>query len=339
MAMALTRMRQFENAAVHFATILAAEPIPGEALGPLAEFIRLHPDEGPVASALELISRAGDSTKLPTLLQYAVVRSLIESRPRRAAELLQCVQIKDIDAGEVALDLAVQAFRLTNWALAAEASTHALSLCPGQRTPETVLISALSFARQLEDAQYRLRSSDNVPPAVHVRASQLSALKFLASQHKGSRPVCAVVVGDDDPRTPCKLITRDFEELSGDLADLPLDHHSSITVSVISSAYKDCGPWDVLAEIDWRVPHLMVQHLGAGPILHAFVGANDAPDCWAWQEAPVAFSAESASGATEFSFLAAESEPPNNRVPDINSLWRRIEPELDSLNPQIGVKR
>jgi hypothetical protein len=184
----------------------------------------------------------------------------------------------------------------------------------------------------MEDARRRLCSTNDASSAVRVSASQLSALKFLAGQHGGSRPVCAVLVSGADPRRPCKLITRDVEELGGDQGDLPRDPGNSITVSIIGSTREDCGPWEILAEVDWRMPHLMVQHLEAGPIIHAFVGASEPPDNWAWRETPVVFSTERAAGDVGFSYLPAEGALPGNRTITTNSLWRRIEPELDRLD-------
>jgi hypothetical protein len=200
------------------------------------------------------------------------------------------------------------------------------------------MVSSLSFAGHLEEAGQRMRASTDPPSPVQLTPSQLPALTFLASQYRESQPVWGVVVGKADPRSPGRLITRWVEDLGDEDSGLPEDPSASLTVSAIRPGCDTCSPWDILAAMDWRAPHMMIQHVDVGAILHAFVAATDAPESWAWQEVPVAFPEDTIPEGTGFRHLAAGASRLRNPMASANALWRRVEEELDGTTSSTGVE-
>jgi hypothetical protein len=89
---------------------------------------------------------------------------------------------------------------------------------------------------------------------------------------------------------------------------------------------------DLLEDLDWGTPHLMVQRDGGGDILHAFVPIS-AADAWAWEEVPLAVDPAAVKVREAFRFLSAGEPAAAHGTEGPEALWRRVERELRTVRP------
>jgi len=146
----------------------------------------------------------------------------------------------------------------------------------------------------------------------------------------GYKARCATIVPSVHGRSRTLSHAHDDWTTASDLLE---ERPGAISVSAVGAEWRETGPYEILAEVDFVRPHLMVQ-LGPGqPFVHAFRAAEDEA-AWPWQEVPIQIAGVLQGG--EFRWLAAPKPhvPQSAGTPESN-LWRRVKAELMKLPKSI----
>ena len=331
MAVSLTHLRQYARAAAHFSAVLEHQPRSDRLLSGLAEFVRLYPESPPVVSALRRIAFSNAFHALPVLLQYAVLRSHVDTDRVQASKYLKAVRLEDINSYEVALDIAVLALLLRDWTRAIAAADRAKELSPNGLVAERIQVSAFAFAGKLAEAQTRISAQHDSGSAVRLSEPQAAALREFMERRTGDKDSHATIITGETPCQAYRIVTHTYQELSEGLSEDYAGPGQTLRVSRVGQAKDVPGAWDVLAEVDLTVPQLILQDLGPHLILHAFVAVHDGVENWAWREAPIALSEGDASALPGVSFLAAQTTQTDEHIRATRNTWQRIEAEVDRI--------
>lgn len=332
-AAALTHLRQFVKAAPLFAALLQDGFLPERALKPFAEFVRVCPDTGRLALALERMVQDNDLGVFPMLLRYAFIRTQVEDTPTRARELLKGMKLEDIDSHDIALDIAILAFRLGDWPSAIIAAQRARALSPAGQVAGRVLVSAYAFAGRLQEASTWIHSLRVPELALRLIPSQMAAIRKFVAEYAETNVAYAIVVGGPEPGHPCRIVMRTWQQLSEDLPETLADSRGAVTVSTVGQNGGHLGPWEILAEVDLTVPHLVVQQLESSLVLHVFVAVSDGIENWSWQQIPVSVSDGDSLALHGFSFLTTRKTQDSDHAWTTNDLWKRVAVEIDAIHP------
>lgn len=331
LARAFTALAQFEKAADQYTELMLVEEGQRLAAEHVAEFTRNHADMPGLVSGLMKIRPADQGRLLSPLLQYAVFRASVEGDRSHALTLLEQVPLLEIDDPDIVFDVAVQSFRLGRWDWAAEAADRVRTLCPNHKPVARLLVSAHSFAGRLHEAGRNLWSRPERASPLRIESELLATLfEFAEADEASSTPRCAVFVPAFNGDEPWNVFPYELSEPPESVSDLLDEHPGAITGSVIGRAWREIGPWEVLAEADLVRPHLMAQHVGAETILHAFVSA-DTSACWSWEEVPMAVREGAAEANGRFRWLASDKDCAMRPFPRVNALWPRVDEELKSI--------
>jgi len=328
---AFAAVGELEAAAKEFGALLQTDSGRKAAAGAIATFVRSHPDLPALRLALIKLCYLHPDLLLEPPLRYAVFRAAADLDKPLARQQLGTMFHPAIETTDLILDVAVQAWRLGQWDDAARAARQVLTARPPeeQLSAARLLVSIRLFAGDAKKAAKELEHLPRLPAPVRLDAEVVSVLKcFVADEPatNGYKVRCATIVPFIHGRWRTLCHAHDDWSTASDLLEA---RPEAISVSTVGPDWRETGPYEILAEVDFVRPHLMVQ-LGLGqPFVHAFRPAEDEA-AWPWQEVPIHIDGVPQSG--EFCWLAApETYVPQNISTPRGGLWQCVKAELRKL--------
>jgi len=330
-AKAVTSLRMPDVAAKQYSVLLRNAMLPAAVLPNLAKFVRSLRPNPTLTEAIRVLADAKNDDQLPPLLSYIVCRVLEDEDPGQARSYLEKIQVTKIKKPDIAFDLARLNFRFGNWAKAAKAAAAVLRISPNNEVAKRLLVSACTFGSRLGQARSWLRRL--MRARAPLRCSHKDLDNILDSVQKQG-PHAAAESGKD---SAARGLEGHHPSLSSSGADVPdlavLELEKARQRVTVSMPQNESGAWDILFGLDWTSPHVMVQQIRGGCILHVFVG-SDGPSAWQWQEIPLLLTDGVKGPATSTVRLlqadANQSKPP--LVMSENELLWRVRKELELGN-------
>ena len=283
---ALTRLGRIKPAADEWLALLQVNALEQNDWLDLARFVSDHGDVNGLGKAL--IESQGASPKgfessgEPSCASETQVdRGSIEARmfsilclqveQDKAAcrRILAGLSPEGINDSELSLHLGILAFRLGDYEFAIKAAQHAISMKPEWPVARRALQTFCSFSGT------PLQSERNIS----LGGAALDALRELARQAPLDRYTWGFL--EESPGSDAVACARLFSTAESRELDCPESDDVLASFSILPKANPD--PVEVLAYLEWDVPHVMLEKKQEGPILRAFVGAGGHRE-WAWEE-------------------------------------------------------
>lgn len=207
------------------------------------------------------------------IVGYCVIRHMVDRDAENARRVLTKVDPACIPDGEILLDLAVQSWRLGNFAKAEEAARLAAGFDDSSPVCRAVLASTRSFM-----GDFSLMSKTSLPVAGPVT----DRVTEIGRHHKGAHPVWGVLCRESADGLRVTLL---------DLAEEPDMAVPEVADVVASFSIMPEGavpdPFLVLSGVDWSWPHFMHQRRAQNSdLVHVFTEAHRHKE-WLWEEVAV----------------------------------------------------
>jgi len=320
-----------KEAAAQYEALLDRNACSEETLESLAVFVCRYPEVHPSLTRFLALARGDDLRGCSPNLQYAVVRSCVECDPDLARKLIKGIEVYCIDSSEITIDLAIQAFRLGQWAKAVEFSRHALTLHPEHDAALRVLVSGLSFQGRLSDALEQRGRMKAASPPLKLTHRVLVAIRDILAGDPGNKYTSMLVTDEPAKGKNLQIRPLDIERQWDHLPSMPGQSPPVLTVSVIRKLSDQYSLWEQAMEADSPWPHVVVQGVHPRPVLHAFLETSGNED-WPWEEVPIAIEADAAPEAKSlFEFMAVPLRTVVNQTIRENTLWKDVLRELREL--------
>lgn len=211
------------------------------------------------------------TTKDQSVARYCWARILVELDFGRVREELTGFPMMKIDDAQIALDIAVLAYRVWDPELARAAAERALALQSEGSLGRSVLDTIKVASGEKPDLTTTIR----VPPSMRIHLNHVvkqTPINDLAWGYISSRR--------ESPH-PTLLPIQPVEDRG---IDLPEDDNTVVTFSVLSAG---ADPFEILPYVDWSVPHVMFRRIHNPPIMEAFIGSMRGSAEWGWTPARI----------------------------------------------------
>ena len=324
-----TTLLAYDKAAAQYGKMLSLDNLPDKAFEHLAEFICGQPYVESLTILLKTVAVLLDPASIRPCFRYVIFRVLVEDNYPKAREYLPNLRIEEFDNDDILFDIGVQAFRLGDWEKAIAACERVLARRPDHETARKLVCSAYAFAGNLDEAKKRLLEQSPLHTPLYVDGALRGAIeKFVKAQGRTGFAWAVVTYGRSAELF--EILRKEREQLSEEIHIDAGNRQQGMTISIVGPNWSKTGPWDVLAEIDPTVPHLMVQRLDNKRIIHAFA-ATEGPSKWAWSEIPVLTTDNGSSTfSDEFCFMTGRIPSRESRGSGTGMLLCQIEEEMKS---------
>lgn len=277
LARAHEALAQIPQAAVEWCAVLKDGGPDAPGWRHLASFLNRHGDVNGIGALVRGRTPAPADSAAEHYLLFSLLRLHIDHDVPCAREILRRIPERCFDERDLSLSFAIMAFRLGTYERALLEVQHALALDPNSPVAASVQRTIRSFM-QLEDAEM---------PGCHLPSPIIRAAQKTAETAGGDYSWGFII---QDPSGAPVAIPVAFASAGDRFLDIPEGEHVAATYSVLPcprkrlrSATIAVDPLEILANVDFTAPHVMVQRTSEEPIVHAFVGASGHPE-WCWQE-------------------------------------------------------